>query len=133
MRNYLILLVVILIAISIPVFAQEKMNLTGTWMGETLAEGPDIDIILTLVIEHKNDGISGQLKDDMGFIDSEITDAKLDKNILTFKSLAQTPDGDVGMTFKLTVTGNEMKGDWEAEDGVFGSWTAKRQEPKKKE
>jgi len=133
MRNFSILLVIILITISIPIGAQEKINLTGTWKGETLAEGPDIDIILTLVIEHKNDGISGQLEDDMGFIDSEITDAKLDTNILTFKSIAQTPDGDVGMTFKLTVTGDEMKGDWEAEDGVFGLWTAKKQEPKKKE
>ena len=38
----------------------------------------------------------------------------------------QTPDGDVGMTFKLTVKKDALDGSWEAVDGTVGDWTAKK-------
>jgi len=106
-------------------FAQ-KVDLNGTWKGSTFANGADVDLTLTLVLEQKINSISGKLKDDLGFINSPITEAKLAENTLTFKSIAQTPDGDVGMTFKLTIKESILDGDWKAEDGVYGSWKAKK-------
>lgn len=106
-------------------FAQ-KVDLSGTWKGATFAAGPDIDLNLTLVIEHKDNKITGKLKDDLGFINSPITEAKLVENTLTFKSIAQTPDGDVDMTFKLSVKKDVLDGSWKADDGTTGDWTAKK-------
>jgi len=106
-------------------FAQ-KVDLNGTWQGATFAAGPDIDLTLTLVLEHKDNKITGKLKDDLGFINSPITEAKLVDKKLTFKSIAQTPDGDVGMSFKLTVKKDALDGSWQADDGTTGDWAAKK-------
>lgn len=106
-------------------FSQEKVVLTGTWSGSTYVEGPGIDLVFTLVLEHKDDTITGKLNDDMGYIDSEITEAKLENNVFTFNAVAQTPDGDIPMSFKMTVTGDKMEGEWEA-GGLTGSWTPER-------
>lgn len=107
-------------------FAQAKIDLNGTWEGPTLAEGPEIELTFTLVLEHKGTAITGRLNDDMGYVDCEITEAKLANNVLTFNAVANTPDGDLDMTFKMTVTGNKMEGSWEASDMVSGDWTAEK-------
>ena len=104
-----------------------QINLTGTWVGPTHVEGPGIDLEMTLVLEHKGDTITGKFNDDMGFVDCEITDAKLEGNVFTFKAVANTPDGDVAMKTTVTVNGDTMEGKWEGEDGTYGEWTAKRQ------
>lgn len=108
------------------VSSQEKVNLSGTWEGPTYVEEAGIELALTLVLEHKNDTITGKLNDDMGYIDSEITDAKLEDNVFTFKAVAQTPDGEVPMSFKMTVTGDKMEGEWDAEGVATGSWAPER-------
>ena len=126
-----LLVLAIIILIFCPVMSQDKVNLTGTWKGATVAEGPDVELELILVLKHEDETITGNLKDDIGYITSEITEAKLDKDVFTFKSVAETPDGDVGLTFTMTVKGDEMKGSWEAEDGVSGSWTAKKEKLEK--
>ncbi|UCC39286.1 MAG: hypothetical protein JSV96_16030 [Candidatus Aminicenantes bacterium] len=105
--------------------SQAKVDLNGTWEGSTLVEGAGIELVLTLVLEHKADTITGKLNDDQGYIDSEITEVTLENNVLTFNAIANTPDGDIPMSFKMTVTGDKMEGEWEA-GGVYGSWSPER-------
>jgi len=108
------------------VFSSGKTDLTGTWEGETSVEGGPT-LMLTLTLEHKGDTITGTLADDMGYIDSEITGAKLEGEAFTFSAVAQSPAGEVALNFTVTVAGDSMEGAWESEDGAYsGDWTATR-------
>jgi len=129
MRGILsMILVLSLLLISSIVFSQERIDLNGTWKGETYVEGgPDIYLMLTLVLEQKDNKIAGRLNDDMGYIDSEITEGELESNVFTFKAVAQSPEGDITTSFKVTVTGDIMEGEWDTEEGYYGSWTATRE------
>jgi len=120
-------LVLVLFLFSGVVFSLEKIDLTGTWEGETYVEGGPT-LFLTLTLEHKADAITGTLTDDMGYIDSEITEAKLEGDAFTFQTTAQSPVGELILIFKVTVTDNAMEGAWESEDGSYsGEWTATRE------
>ena len=105
-------------------FSSGKLDLTGTWEGETLVEGGPA-LFLTLTLEHKGDAITGSLADDMGYIDSEITDAKLEGENFKFQAVAQSPAGEIVLIFDVTVTTDAMEGAWESEDGAYsGEWAA---------
>ena len=120
--------ILFLLLISGIVFSQERIDLNGTWKGETYVEGgPEIYLLLTLVLEYKDNEITGKLNDDMGYISSEITEGKLESEVFTFKAIAQAPEGDISLSFKVTVTGDTMEGEWESEEGYYGSWTATRE------
>lgn len=109
------------------VFSLGGVDLTGTWEGETYVEGGPT-LMLTLSLEHKGEEITGALTDDMGYIDSEITEAKLEGEMFTFKAIAQSPAGEIALVFKVTVKGDSMEGAWESEDGAYsGEWTASRE------
>jgi len=83
--------------------------------------------MLTLVLEHKDSAITGSLTDDAGYIDSEISEAKLENGALTFSAFAQAPEGEVSLAFELTLEGDKMEGEWESDNGVyFGSWSPVR-------
>jgi len=123
-RNRMVLMTLSLLMIIGIAYSQEKLDLTGTWEGSTFAEGPGFDMVFTLVLEHKNDAITGKLSDDMGYIDSEITEVKLDGDVLTFEAIAMTPDGDVTMVFTMKCSAGELKGEWDAEGEAYGEWTA---------
>ncbi len=125
-RLSLILALTVLI-FSGSLFSSGKTDLTGTWEGETFVEGgPTLQ--LTLSVEHKGETITGSLSDDMGYIDSEITEAKLEGDVFTFQAVAQSPAGEIVLDFKVTVTGDSMEGAWESEDGAYsGEWTATRE------
>jgi len=114
------------------VFSQEKTNLTGTWKGSTYVEGADIELLLSLVLEHKGEKLTGKLSDDMGYIYSDISEAKLEGNTLTFKADAQAPEGQVTMVFTMTVAGDKMEGKWTA-DLYAGSWSPVREKEAKTE
>lgn len=124
-KNLSILVVLGLFTILNSAYAAE-INLTGTWEGPTYAEGADIDLVFTVVLEHKNGAITGKLTDDMGFINCDITEAKLENNIFTFEAIANTPDGDIPMKFEMTAAENKLEGKWEAGDSVYGEWTAEK-------
>ncbi len=117
-----------LLLISGIVLSQERIDLSGKWTGETYVEGgPDIILLLTLVLEYKDNKITGKLNDDMGYIGSEITEVELESEVFTFKAIAQAPAGDISLSFKVTVTGDIMEGEWNSEEGYYGSWTATRE------
>jgi hypothetical protein len=120
-------LVIILFLFSSVVFSLGKVDLTGTWEGETYVEGGPT-LFLTLTLEHKADAITGTITDDMGYIDSEVTEAKLEGDAFTFQAVAQSPVGEIVLVFNLKVTENSMEGTWESEDGSYsGEWTAERE------
>jgi hypothetical protein len=124
--KFSLILALALFVLSGVVFSSGKTDLTGTWEGETSVEGGPT-LVLTLTLEHKGDAITGTMTDDMGYIDSEITEAKLEGEVFTFKAIAQTPAGEVALNFKVTVAGDSMEGAWESEDGAYsGEWTATR-------
>ena len=124
-KNLSILAVLGLLIILNSAFAAE-INLTGTWEGPTYAEGAGIDLVFTVVLEHKDGAITGTLTDDMGYINCDITEAKLENNIFTFEAIANTPDGDMPLKFNMTVTENKLEGKWDAGDAVYGEWTAEK-------
>jgi len=107
-------------------FSQEKVDLNGTWEGPIYVEEAGIELALTLVLEHKNDTITGKLTDDMGYIDCEITEAKLENNVFTFSAVAMAPESELPMSFQMTVTGDKMEGEWDAAGMAFGSWAPER-------
>jgi hypothetical protein len=122
----LLILGLALFILSGVVFSLGKTDLTGTWEGETYVEGGPT-LTLTLTLEHKGEEITGTLTDDMGYIDAEISEAKLKGEEFTFQAVAQTPVGELILVFKVTVSGDSMEGAWESEDGAYaGEWTATR-------
>ena len=126
MKMFLIYSIILVILCCGQLFSQEKIDLTGTWKGSTYVEGADIELMMTLVLEHKGGVITGKLNDDMGYIGCPITEAKLVNNVLTFKAVAMPPEGETPMSITMTVTGDKMEGKWEA-DIYTGSWTATKQ------
>ena len=129
MRKFLttsIALSLLFLFISPLAFSQEKVDLNGTWEGPITVEEAGIEIGLTLVLEHKDDTITGKLTGDMGYIDCEIEEAKLENNIFTFDAIAMTPDSEIPMSFTMTVTGDKMEGEWDAAGMAFGSWAPER-------
>jgi len=125
-KLHIILLMLILSFSSSLLGASEAVDLTGTWEGPTFAEGAGIELILTLVLKQEGDTISGTIKDDQGYIDCEIEEPGLENDALQFKAMAVTPAGDLLVNFELKVTGSTMEGEWEAEDGTYGTWNPEK-------
>ena len=128
MRKFLsISLALSLLFISTLAFSQEKVDLNGTWEGPIYVEEAGIELGLTLFLEHKDDTITGKLNDTEGYIDCEITEAKLENNLFSFSAVAMTPDGgEIPMSFQMTVTGDKMEGEWDAGGMAYGTWAPER-------
>ena len=124
---FLILSVVVLTASL--AFSQQKINLTGTWKGATTANGDDFEIPLTftLVLDQKTTKLTGKLKDDWGYVNCSITDCKIKDDVLTFKAIAQSTDGDIDIEFELNVQRDTLDGEWIGHEGTYGSWKAVRE------
>jgi len=124
-RSFSILLVLSLLFTIGIAFSQAKLDLTGTWEGSTYVEGPGFEMFFTMVLEHKDGVITGKLNDDMGYIDSDITEVKLDGDVLTFEVVADSPEGEISMSFTMECSNSELKGEWDAGGGAaYGEWTA---------
>jgi len=105
----------------------DAVDLTGTWVGPTMVEEAGMELTLTLTLEQNGTEITGHVRDDMGFIDCDITEAALDGAALTFMAIAMTPDGDYEMAFDVEVDGGQMVGAWDVEGMASGEWTAEKQ------
>jgi hypothetical protein len=106
--------------------AREAANLTGTWEGATYAESAGAELVLTLVLEHEDGAISGTIRDDMGYLDCAVEEASLKNGILKFKAMAVTPGGNLIVEFEMKVEGSAMEGEWQAEDGLSGTWNPEK-------
>ncbi len=95
-----------------------KVNLSGTWIGETeVPEGLEPDKV-TLVLKKMNGEYTGNVTDSMGMADkAELEDIEFEDNELTANFLIFDGYENARIYFTLTVEGNTMKGFWESESG----------------
>lgn len=96
----------------------QKVNLSGTWIGETeVPEGLEPDKV-TLVLEKTNGEYKGNVTDSMGMAEkAELEDIEFEDNELTANFLIFDGYEYVRIYFMLTVEGDTMKGFWESESG----------------
>ncbi|MFA9453261.1 MAG: hypothetical protein ACERK6_05030 [Candidatus Aminicenantaceae bacterium] len=106
--------------------AREAVDLTGTWEGPTFAESAGAELVMTLILKHEDESLSGTIKDDMGYLDCEIEEASLESGILKFKATAITPIGDLIVDFAMKVSESTMEGEWQAGDGSSGTWSPEK-------
>jgi len=129
----MIVVVLVLLLVSVSVASYSKIDLTGNWSGKTKAMPYQLDLYLTLNLEHKDGKIVGKLSDNMKIINGDIFETELKDGVLSFKVIANVDDSPT-VQFRLKITGNKIEGEWKSTDGVSGKWTAKRktQAPEKK-
>lgn len=96
----------------------QKVNLSGTWIGETeVPEGLEPDKV-TLVLEKTNGEYTGNVTDSMGMaVKAELEDIEFEENELTANFMIFDGYEYARIYFKLTVEGDTMKGFWESESG----------------
>ncbi len=105
-----------------PCLAEDTAEISGTWEGIIYLSELDIDMEIILVLAEDSGQVSGRISDDWGYLDCDITDAALRRNILTFKAMVETAQNDHQMVFQLKVDGDQMTGQWESL-GSFGDWS----------
>ncbi len=121
MKKFLftVLFLAIFILGPIPAVSEKTIDLTGTWESTIYIGGIDIEMELTLVLQEENGILSGKITDNWGYIDCDLMDPKRENNTLTFKAMVETSADEHQMIFKMTITKNEMKGQWESQ-GNYG-------------
>jgi hypothetical protein len=105
----------------------QSIDLSGTWVGETvIPDAIDPDEI-TLVLAIENGEYSGKVSDSMGmFDDTECEDIEFMDNKLTFNIEANSDDGYMRIYVTLIVEGDTLSGHWENEDGSTGKATMRK-------
>lgn len=96
----------------------QKVNLSGTWIGETeVPEGLEPDKV-TLVLKKTNGEYTGNVTDSMGMaVKAELEDIEFEDNELTANFMIFDGYENARIYFTLTVEGDTMKGFWESESG----------------
>jgi hypothetical protein len=96
----------------------QKVNLSGTWIGETeVPEGLEPDKV-TLVLKKMNGEYTGNVTDSMGMaVKAELEDIEFEDNELTANFMIFDGYENARIYFKLTVEGDTMRGFWESESG----------------
>lgn len=99
------------------IFGQD-VDITGTWVGETMVpDDPEPDQ-LTLVIKKDDGEYTATASDSFEmFKEVECGDFELDDNKLTFNISFEQDYETVTVYLILTVDGDTMTGHWETEDG----------------
>ena len=116
MKTLVIILVLLLAAFTFAAGA----DLSGTWKGDTEVDGAAVD--LTLVLKKAGPSYSGTITDSAGYSDNaEIADVKLDGNRLSFSFMINNGVENLAVQVALEVDESTMKGNWESEDGNYGS------------
>lgn len=96
----------------------QKVNLSGTWIGETeVPEGLEPDKV-TLVLKKMNGEYTGNVTDSMGMaVKAELEDIEFEDNELTANFMIFDGYENARIYFTLTVEGDTMRGFWESESG----------------
>lgn len=114
--------------LGICLLAQKPADLVGTWIGEATLEGMEPNE-LTLVLDHKDGKFTGHMTGQYGTLnESPVEEAALVKDTFSFSVMAEGPQGQVAVKFKLKVSGNTMAGELDIPDmGMTGTWEAAKQ------
>jgi hypothetical protein len=106
----------------------QQVDLSGKWVGQTEVPNAAEPDKLTVVLEKKEGGYKGKISDSMGMLqDTELEDLEFKDNKLTCNFLVNTGESNLKVNMTLTVEGDKMKGNWEAEDGSSGSVELERE------
>ena len=128
MKKTAALTLTLLFLVGISPLAQKPKDLVGTWVGEANIQGMDPNE-LTLVIEYKDGQFAGAMTGQFGTLnDSPVEKGKLEKDVFSFSVLAEGPQGQIALDFKMKVTGTSMEGEFDIPDmGMSGTWSAAKQ------
>jgi hypothetical protein len=121
-------LLVFLLALSSGIFFCQQADLSGKWVGQAEVPNAVDPDKLTLVLEKKEAGYAGKISDSMAMLqDTELEDLEFKDNKLSCNFLVNTGESYLRVNMTLTVEGNKMNGNWEAEDGSSGSVELERE------
>ena len=125
----MILVLTLMLGVGASLSAQKPADLVGTWIGPGTLEGQTEANELTLILELKDGKLSGHMTGEYGTLnEAEMTDISLADGTFSFAVMADSPDGQAKVTFKMTVKGDSMTGELEIPDmGMFGTWEATKQ------
>ena len=126
MKTKIIVLILTILALFGTLFAiAAAPDLSGTWIGKATIPNGTADE-LTLVLKKEKTVYTGTVVDSFGMIaqNTELKDSKLDKNEFTanFSLMDGTP-----ITFKMTVNGDKMTGQWTDSGGSTGALEFEKQ------
>ena len=129
MKKLCILTVLIFVS-GLGLNAQKPAELAGTWGGDATLDMEAEANFLTLTLELKEGKLSGHMTGEYGTLDaSPLSEIRLEDSVFSFKVMAAGPGGgEIGITFKMKVSGDSMEGTLEIPDmGASGTWEAKKQ------
>jgi hypothetical protein len=99
------------------VFCQ-RINLTGTWVGETQVPDEIEPDKITLVLQRTEEGYTGKVTDAFGYaMESELQEVKFEDNKLTGHFYIYNGEEYVKISFTLTFEEGKLKGEWKSEEG----------------
>jgi hypothetical protein len=115
-----ILLTAALAFLAAPAFSQ-SLDLSGTWVGETvIPDVPDKDQV-TLVLAKEGESYSGSVMDSMELAkESPLENVKFENNTLTAEFIIFNGEEYVRIYMTLTVKGERLVGEWRDEGGESG-------------
>jgi hypothetical protein len=115
---------------SVNLLAQKPSDMVGTWVGNAMLEGMAEPNEFTLVLELKEEELSGHMTDQYGSMsEAPISDIKLGDGVFSFSVLAIGPGGEeLKLMLEMNVDGDSMEGTLEIPDmGMTGTWEATKQ------
>lgn len=118
------------LCVSVNLLAQKPSDMVGTWVGDATLEGMSEPNEFTLVLELKDEKLSGHMTDQYETMsEAPISDIKLEDGVFSFSVLAIGPGGqELKLILKMNVDGDSMNGTLEVPDmGMNGTWEATKQ------
>lgn len=126
LTSILTLSVFLLVLFNGSVFSQ-RINLTGTWIGETQVPDEIEPDKVTLVLQRTEGTYTGKVTDAFGFaMESELQDVKFENNKLTANFYIFNGEEYVKISFTLTFEEGKLKGEWKSEEGDTAPITLER-------
>jgi hypothetical protein len=117
---FLALMTVALIFSASPVLSQ-SLDLSGTWVGETVVSSDGDKDQVTLVLTKEGESYSGNVTDSMGMAnESPLEKVEFKDNTLTAEFVIFNGEEYVRISMTLEVKGERLVGEWQSEDGETG-------------
>lgn len=99
----------------------QNVDLSGTWVGDTVTPAsPDKDQ-LTLVLKKDGTSYTGTMSDTIGMVNqAALESVKIENGTLSFQFVAHTGDQEIRVTTTLKISGEKLVGSWVTETGDTG-------------
>ncbi|MGA2262246.1 MAG: hypothetical protein ABSH28_12510 [Acidobacteriota bacterium] len=99
----------------------QNVDLSGTWVGDTvIPASPDKDQ-LTLVLKKDGASYTGTISDTMGMMNqAALESVKIADGTLSFQFVAHTGEQEIRVTITLKISGDKLVGSWVTESGDTG-------------